>query len=91
MESDVLYQIKSFENEIMRKSFERGEIHKYRPISSVQMRIIDYLFKHLNQDVYQKDLESFLNIRKSTLSGILDTMEKNQIIKRVGSVGDRKK
>ena len=38
--------------------------------------------KHINEDVYQKDLERALNLRRATISGILGTMEKNGFIER---------
>lgn len=88
MKFDVLYEMKSFQNDIMRKSCERKGLPERRTVSPVQMRIMDYLFENTDKDIYQKDLEILLNVRKSTLSGILDTMEKNQIIKRIDSETD---
>ncbi len=38
--------------------------------------------------VYQSELEDVLNLRRATVSGILMTMEKNGIIKRVASKKD---
>ena len=40
------------------------------------MRIIAYIFNK-NGSIYQRDLERDLNLRRATLSGILNTMEKN--------------
>lgn len=52
-----------------------------------QFQIIKHLLEksEKGEKVHQKDLESILNIRKSTISGILDTMGKNKIISRVPS------
>ena len=45
---------------------------------------------NINKDISQKELEKVLGIRKSTMSGILDTMEKRNIIKRISSDIDRR-
>lgn len=71
-------EIKSLEILLSRKICNNyGKVNNY-----TQVQIIDYLLKNEEKDVYQKDFECILNIRKSTISGILDTMEKNNIIKR---------
>lgn len=49
-------------------------------ITPVQCEILNYLIT--NQIIYQKDIESKLNIRRSTISGVLHTMEKNGLIKK---------
>lgn len=53
-------------------------------ISQVQSKVIHYLVDNFKKGnvVYQKDIEKELNIKRSTVSGIIDTMEKNEIIKR---------
>lgn len=55
---------------------------KDRLLPPYQMAIVGYLVKHQNDSVYQKDLEKKFEFRRSTLSGILDTMEKHDLIKR---------
>ena len=51
--------------------------------TQTQMQIISYIIKHQNEEVYQKDLEEVLNLRRATVSGVLHTMEKNNLIKRI--------
>lgn len=88
MEKDILLEIKSLQNELIRKTFKDiKHVHNCQ-VSPVQMQIMDYLLKNNNKDIYQKDLESILNVRKSTLSGVINTMTKNNIIKRVTSDKD---
>lgn len=48
-------------------------------ITPVQAQIIDYLIDN-EHDIYQKNIEQLLNLRRSTISGILHTMEKNGLI-----------
>ena len=47
------------------------------------MQILEYMFKHQDQEIYQKDLEKVLNLRRATVSGVLKTMEKNNLIERI--------
>ena len=57
-------------------------------LSPVQLKILHYLFIHSNEIVYQRDIESVIDSRRSTTSGILNTMEKNNLIKRLNSMED---
>ena len=56
--------------------------------SPTQMRIIAYMLNHKDTDVYQRDLEGVLNLRRATVSEVLRTMEKNGLISRVISESD---
>lgn len=90
MERHPLKEIKELQNEVMRRPLSGVDMTKIKSFS--QFQIIKHLLESEANgvDVHQKDLESILNIRKSTLSGILDTMEKNKIINRVPCSGDSK-
>lgn len=85
--NSVLYKMKSIDKIIVRTFFNNLECEKklkkreYFPSRS-QMEIIHYMLKHINEEVYQKDLEEALNLRRATISGVLATMEKNGFIER---------
>ena len=51
------------------------------PIS--QLSTIGFLYFSQQGDVYQKDIESFFKLRRSTVSSQLDTLEKKGLIQRV--------
>ena len=55
-------------------------------VTSVQARILYYL-EWMNdeekKDVYQKDIESFLSVSKSTASEMISTLENNGFISRI--------
>jgi DNA-binding MarR family transcriptional regulator len=52
-------------------------------ITGIQGWIIGYISRHQNsQDVFQRDIEKEFNVRRSTVSGILNTMEKKGLIIR---------
>ena len=47
------------------------------PITSIQGLVLDYLFRNREADVFQKDLEEYLEIKGSSVTSILDNLEKN--------------
>lgn len=89
-EKSILYEIKSLEKLIARtfmltSKLDIKEIKKFPTPSQIQ--IIQYIVTS-KKTVYQSELEDVLNLRRATVSGILMTMEKNGIIKRVASKKD---
>ena len=88
--NNLLYQIKSLEKMIVRNLLGDNEIEKREEQANVmqlptptQMQIIEYILNHTSEDIYQRDLEDILNLRRATVSGVLHTMEKNNLIRRV--------
>lgn len=87
-EKMILYQIKSLEKNIMRifindnKSLIKN-FHNMKHPTTTQHQIMRYIMEHRNEEIYQKDLEEVLNLRRATVSGVLQTMEKNNLIHRV--------
>lgn len=51
-------------------------------ITPMQGRVIGYLIRHSDQDVFQRDLEQEFQIRRSTASAIVQGMERNGLIRR---------
>ena len=60
-------------------------------ISPMQVMIMNYLLKNQNKKVFQQDICDTFNLRRSTVSGILTTMEKNDIIRRKVDAEDPRK
>lgn len=91
---NILYQIKSLEKMIIRnliieERIDEGELEHLQRSTPTQMQIIEYILKHEKDGaVHQKDLEHILNLRRATVSGVLQTMERNQLIKRVTNSED---
>lgn len=50
--------------------------------SEVHFWILIYLHRNLHKEVFQRDLEAEFEVRRSTMTGILNTMEKNGLIIR---------
>ena len=99
MEKRVLYQIKTLDKLIFRTlmgdvGFDEKrieEIKKNKVITPTQMYIISYILKSPEGEVEQKDLEKVLNLRRATVSGVLHTIEKNDLIVRITNELDTRK
>ena len=93
MEKDsVLMQCKSLlklTERYLAKTTDESTLKKLMPNPTLsQIRIIGYIIHNEKSDVYQKDLEKVLNLRRATVSGILHTMEKNGLITRAAAIDD---
>ena len=51
--------------------------------TGMQGWIIGFLHRNEDRDMFQRDVEAEFNIRRSTATGILQLMEKNDLIHRV--------
>ena len=86
-EKTILFNIKKINNKVF-KIMAKDAYDKNIPImSSTQIQIVNYLLSH-NKKAYQKDIEKDLNMSRATISGVLKTMEKNQIINSTTSKED---
>ena len=89
MKKQLLFEIKSLENAVARTIFHDAKRNNMdSPPTPMQERITLYLVENQDKEVYQKDLESILKVRKSSISGVLKTMEKKGIIKRIDAKKD---
>lgn len=87
-ENSILSQIKSLEKLIVRNITGIGFQNIEAIPTPTQMQIIKYILENNDKEVYQRDLEKVLNLRRATVSGVLQTMEKNNLIKRVTDTND---
>ena len=91
MKRKVAFEIKKLDNLIDRKICQNIKKEKVINISHVQARVLRYLFVNKDKIIYQSDIEKEMDLRRSTISGILKTMEKNGLIKREDSKNDTRK
>ena len=76
-----------------------NEVHMLMPKPSEDMRldnisqwmVLAYLIENDSKDITQKDIENAIHRSKATVSGILDTLEKRNLIKREVSKSDKRK
>mgnify|MGYP004651889841 FL=1 len=60
----------------------QSKVDEKAGINRMQGWIIGYLYRHSEEDVFQKDVEAEFQIARSTASGILQAMEKKGLITR---------
>ena len=76
-------------NNLIRRYFEFS--YTKREIDSITGNngwIIGYLADHLEQDIYQKDIENYFTIARSTASKVLSLMEQKGLIQRLAVAQD---
>ena len=85
----LLFQIMNLEKMIFR-TFIHDENHDSKEMipTPTQIRIIEYILGNAEKEIYQRDLEEVLNLRRATVSGVLQTMEKNKLIERITDSND---
>ena len=87
-ERKIPFEIKMLDNMIDRKICKSVEKMN---LTHTQARILRFLFTNKDKTIYQSDVEKEVGVRRSTISGILDTMVKNNLIIRKESAKDAKK
>ena len=60
-------------------------------VTSVQMSILCFLDSRGSSLVYQKDIENLFHVRRSTITEIINVMEKNDLLRRVFDPCDKRK
>ena len=86
---NIIFEIKVLDNMINRKIINRTKKANIPyGLSPVQLKILHYLFLHTKDTVYQRDIEKIIESRRSTTSGILHTMENNNLIKKIDCTTD---
>ncbi len=83
---DIGFEIRVVSNLIKRK-VESFLSQKYN-ITGLQGRIAGYLYNHMDEEIFQKDLEEVFTMRRSTVTEVLKTMEKNDLIEKKSVIYD---
>lgn len=93
-QKEVLYQIKAFDKQLFRYFIKNTKdsacLFSHAP-TPTQMQILEYIILHKKEEIFQKDLEKILGLRRATVSGVLKTMEKNNLIERITGEDARRK
>lgn len=73
-------------------ALKRSYTHRtgWQNLTPMQQQVLHFLFLHAvqGQEVYQRDMEQHFGIRRSTATGILQLMEKRNLIKRERTATD---
>ena len=78
----MLYAIRVLNQAIVRNIEQNARDHSYSTVSPIQMMILDYLSHSTDRDVFQKDIAEVFRIRNSSVTTIIQNMEKNGMIER---------
>ncbi|WP_025725234.1 MarR family winged helix-turn-helix transcriptional regulator [Acholeplasma granularum] len=65
--------------------------YQVNDIRTGQARVLIYLYKEKEKQIYQKQLEEVFQIRGGTVTGMIDTLERDELIKRTESNEDKRK
>lgn len=76
------FAIKTVSNQMRRKIDMNISKHDKDSVTGMQGMVIGFIYHNSDKDIFQKDIETEFNIRRSTATGILQLMEKNGFIKR---------
>ncbi len=76
-------QMRILNNYIRQVGCKRGENMAMQNITMLHMEILSYLLDHQSQPVFQKEIEGEIEIGKSTLSEVINVMEKKDLLKRI--------
>lgn len=78
----IAFTLRAIHNQIkmvIHRSFPRDD---NAPPSQLQGGILGYLYHHLDEPVYQRDIEKEFRISRATATNTLQVMEKNELIVR---------
>ena len=81
-------EIHSVGNLIKRQVDNLSSIRYADQLTGTNGWIIDYLYHHQDQDIFQKDIEKELDLSNPTVTGIVKRLEEKEMITRVPSSQD---
>lgn len=82
-ERAIGFELKFTNNEIRRNLDQRFAENGLEDLSGMQGPVIGYIFMNgAERDVFQKDIEKWFNIRRSTATVMLQAMEQKGLIER---------
>lgn len=76
------HEIKILNNLIKRNITQTAAFHNMEHMTGTHGWVIKYLYENQDRDIYQRDLETEFSVRRSTITGIIQLMEKNGLIVR---------
>lgn len=76
------HEIKVLSNLIKRNLAQTSAFDRLEHMTGTHGWVIKYLYDNRDRDVYQRDIETEFSVRRSTVTGIIQLMEKNGLIVR---------
>lgn len=81
-ERRIAFLLRMIHNQIKTVICKSGPKFDAAPLSQLQGGIMGYLYHHVEQPVYQRDIEKEFRISRATATNTLQVMEKNGLIVR---------
>ncbi len=79
---DIGFQVRTLSHMIKHTVDQMAFSDQETPVTGVQGWIMGYLYENRERDVFQRDIQSHFSVRRSTVTGMLQLMEKNGLIVR---------
>lgn len=79
---EIGFQVRMLSHLIERTVNQAAFSNQDTPVTGMQGWIMGYLYENRERDVFQRDLQAHFSVRRSTVTGILQLMEKNGLITR---------
>lgn len=87
-EKRIGIEIRVLANLIGRCLNEVGFNDEQNSLTGPQGLVLGYLYDHQDYDIFQKDIEATFNVRRSSATGLLKSLETNGFIERVSVAYD---
>ncbi len=81
-DKDIGFEVKTLNNLIKRHMDDYSRDRGLEGVTGMQGWIIAYLYHHRDEEICQRDVEREFPIRRSTVTSLLQLMEKNDLIVR---------
>ena len=77
------YAVNSLGRRINRVMSNIPAIKENKNLTGIQVWVLNFLLRNADREIYQRDIEREFNIRRSTATQLLKTMEEGGLIRRV--------
>lgn len=81
-QDDIGFQIRTLSHLVKRNVDQSAFSGEENQPTGVQGWIIGFLYENRDKEIFQRDIQNQFSIRRSTVTGILQLMEKNGLITR---------
>lgn len=87
MQKSIGFEIRAITNQLKRHINSLPVFQQY-DLRGGRGYILGFLYDHADKDIYQKDIEEEMALRKSSVTSLLNNLEKNGLIERRPSPDD---
>lgn len=87
MEKTISFELRAINNQIKRR-INSLQVLQENEVKGIYCHVIGFLSDNADRDVYQKDIEEHLSIRRSSVTSLLNSMEDCGLVERKPVNGD---